>query len=206
MFQQYKEKRALRKINDFQFIDGWLTSQEALGLYLTAGKLRRNATVVEIGSWQGKSTFCLAKGLSSGKVHAIDPFNASGGDDTESEKLYTEKKGGNDLLAQFSSNMEKLGVLEKIIIKKGYSDQFHGDFDKIDLLFIDGDHSINGCSADFEYYAHKVVPGGFLAFHDYYEDHNELGPTHVIKNKVLPSGEYKFYRQYHSLWIAQKVG
>jgi predicted O-methyltransferase YrrM len=36
----------------------------------------------------------------------------------------------------------------------------------IDLLFIDGDHSYEGCMADFEIYRHMVSPAGLIAFHD----------------------------------------
>lgn len=36
----------------------------------------------------------------------------------------------------------------------------------IDLLFIDGDHSYEGCMADFEIYRHMVSPAGLIVFHD----------------------------------------
>jgi predicted O-methyltransferase YrrM len=205
MFRELIRRSVLKKINSFYRLDGWLSEQEAMGLYLTARKLPHNATVVEIGSWQGKSTYCLAKGLKSGRVHAIDPFNADGGFNTDNTKLYQTKKGESNLLTQFKENMQELGVLEDIIIKEGYSSQFHQHFDKIDLLFIDGDHTIKGCTADFDLYAPKVVPGGFIAFHDYYEDRDELGPTYVIKNLVCTSGRFKLYRRYDSLWIGRKV-
>ena len=74
--EQLIKRSILKKIHSFHGLDGWLTDDEATGLYRVARKLPRNATIVEIGSWQGKSTYCLAKGLRLGKVHAIDPFNA----------------------------------------------------------------------------------------------------------------------------------
>lgn len=205
MIRELLEKFALKKISSFHHLDGWLTDREALGLYLTARKLPHNATIVEIGSWQGKSTYCLSKGLRSGKVHAIDPFNADGGFDEGNTALYLNKKGSSNLLEQFRKNMKELDVLQHIIIKEGYSHQFHNDFDKIDLLFIDGDHSIKGCKSDFELYSPKIARNGFLAFHDYYEDRDELGPTYVIKQLVLQSPDFRFYRRYDSLWIARKV-
>jgi predicted O-methyltransferase YrrM len=36
----------------------------------------------------------------------------------------------------------------------------------IDLLFIDGDHSYEGCLADFEMYRELVAPDGLIVFHD----------------------------------------
>ncbi len=205
MFENLIQKNILKKIDKFHSLDGWLTDKEAVGLYSIASRLSRNATVVEIGSWQGKSTFCIAKGLASGIVYAIDPFNADGGFDVESDREYKQKKGSEDLLENFTSNMERLEVLKKIVVKQGYSYQFQGDISSINFLFIDGDHSIEGCKTDFDLYSPKIIPGGFIAFHDYYEERNDLGPTYVIKNIVRKHDNFKFYKQYDTLWIAKKT-
>ena len=37
---------------------------------------------------------------------------------------------------------------------------------KVDLLFIDGDHSYEGVKKDFEMYSPLVADGGMIAFHD----------------------------------------
>jgi len=154
---------------------------------------------------RGRVHIVFQKGLRSGNVYAIDPFNADAGADEGSREIYLHKKGDNNLLEQFRKNMEGLEVLKKIIIKQGYSHQFHSDFEKIDFLFIDGDHSIPGCKADFEWYAPKVTVGGYIAFHDFYEDREELGPTWVIKQLVMGAKEFRFHRKYDTLWVAKKV-
>jgi predicted O-methyltransferase YrrM len=41
---------------------------------------------------------------------------------------------------------------------------------QFDVLFIDGDHSYEGVSADFEMYAPLVRPGGIIGFHDIVAD------------------------------------
>jgi predicted O-methyltransferase YrrM len=38
----------------------------------------------------------------------------------------------------------------------------------VDLLFIDGDHTLDGVRHDYEWYAPLVAPGGHVAFHDIY--------------------------------------
>lgn len=40
------------------------------------------------------------------------------------------------------------------------------DSQLFDVLFIDGDHSLAGVTADWENYASRVRPGGVVAFHD----------------------------------------
>ncbi|WP_218280645.1 class I SAM-dependent methyltransferase [Verrucomicrobium spinosum] len=59
-------------IRRYRGIEGWFTWKEALSLYELAKALPSNSTVVEIGSWKGRSTYCLAQGLKDGSVHAID--------------------------------------------------------------------------------------------------------------------------------------
>ena len=205
LFQKFREKSILKKIESFRRLAGWLTDSEAMGLYLMAAALGKNASIVEIGSWQGKSTYCLASGLHSGTVYAIDPFNGDPGNDVDSSKEYAEKRGDRDLSEIFLQNMGSLGVLSKIRMKKGYSQDFYMQFSGINALFIDGDHSVEGCSNDFQLYADKILTGGFLAFHDFYPDRPALGPTHTIQQLVLPDPRFQFYKQYDSLWIARKV-
>jgi cephalosporin hydroxylase len=43
--------------------------------------------------------------------------------------------------------------------------------DHLDFLFIDGDHSLAGVTADYRTYAPLVAPGGVIAFHDIVPDH-----------------------------------
>lgn len=43
------------------------------------------------------------------------------------------------------------------------------DGDRVDLLFIDGDHSAQGVRSDYEMYRLFVRPGGLIAFHDIVE-------------------------------------
>jgi predicted O-methyltransferase YrrM len=45
------------------------------------------------------------------------------------------------------------------------------DGNKLDLLFIDGDHSYEGAKMDFEIYSRYVRKGGLIAFHDIMPDY-----------------------------------
>ena len=57
----------------------------------------------------------------------------------------------------------------------------------IRLLFIDGDHSYEGCRRDFELWSPFVVPGGIIAFHDvgYFE-----GSTQFYQELMGANQEY----------------
>ncbi|MCE9587135.1 MAG: class I SAM-dependent methyltransferase [Verrucomicrobia bacterium] len=202
---QYYERKFSKlpiEIRNYELIEGFLQPEEAAALYYFSKKVK-NGVIVEIGSWKGKSTFCLARGLKNGKVFAIDPFNAAG--ETESAEKYEKEKGEKELILQFKEGMANLGVIDKIEILHGYSKDFVNNFKKINLLFIDGDHSIEGCRLDFEYFDKFIVKGGYILFHDYYANRVELGPTWVIKNIINKKKEYKFLHLSKSLWIGIKV-
>ena len=196
-----------RKIANYKKIDGWLGITESRALYDVAKNLPDDAKALEIGSWKGKSSFCISKGLKSGKLIVIDPFNASGDNDAASEKDYIsiQNQDETSLFEIFKSNMQRNGVYDKIIVKRGYSYEFADEVPALDFLFIDGDHSVEGCTRDYKLFEPKLKKGGYIAFHDFYEHRKDLGPTHVINNYVLKSGEYLFYKQCESLWIGRKL-
>lgn len=190
------------KIKGYEGVEGFLKPLEAVMLFRIAQRLSPNSTIVEIGSWKGKSTCCLAKGLKSGKIIAIDPFDAAG--EEASRSIYAQDAGMTPLLQQFRSNMTALGLMGKIDVWQGYSQDFVGKPSRIDLLFIDGDHSISGCDFDYTHFASALVPGGYLLFHDYYFARKDLGPTWVVENRVLPSKEYRTIGLFDSLWVSQR--
>ncbi|HTX19077.1 MAG TPA: class I SAM-dependent methyltransferase [Bacteroidota bacterium] len=192
-----------RRIKKFTAIEGWLSAREAIELYRHASMLGKNAVIVEIGSWKGRSTYCLAKGLKSGKVFAIDPFDAAG--EPGSAELYRRQKGEGPLVRQFEQNMRSFGVLGKVATCAGYSADFAGKFEKIDFLFIDGDHSVEACEKDFRLFSPPLVPGGFIAFHDFDPSRHDLGPTWVVEHHLLGRENFRFLGLHDSLWIAQKV-
>ena len=191
-----------RRIAGYEDVEGFLTEREALELYRLANEVPRGGCVVEIGSWKGKSTYCLARGLRRGVVHAIDPFDASG--EEHSKRVYAEMRGESPLLEQFQAKMANLGVLDRISPHVGRSGNFVGAFPRIDLLFIDGDHSIEACDFDYRTFAPNIVQGGRLALHDYDARSKGMGPTWVVEHAVLPSGEYEFERLVDSLWVGLK--
>ena len=54
--------------------------------------------------------------------------------------------------------------------------------ESLDLVFIDGDHTYEGCKADISNYYAKVKPGGFIAGHDYENDEFKFGQ--MVKRAV----------------------
>jgi uncharacterized Rossmann fold enzyme len=68
------------------------------------------------------------------------------------------------------------------ILRKDSSDAAKEIPDKsLDFVFIDADHSYEGCKADIEAWAPKIKPGGFISGHDY---ENTAFPCWGVKQAV----------------------
>lgn len=62
-----------------------------------------------------------------------------------------------------------------------------GYSNKIDILFIDGDHSLNGVIADFNMYSDLVVVGGYIIFDDYYDNIHSPDVKTALDETILPN-------------------
>ena len=132
-------------------VDGWLTDEEGEALYELAKDATGRGVIVEIGSWKGKSTICLAHGSAAGMavpVYAVDP--------------HADYRHGD-----FKENIERAGIADLVTPVKGFSRDVVDDFDRpIEVLFVDGSHEEEDVRHDFETWVPKVIDGGTVAFHD----------------------------------------
>lgn len=62
---------------------------------------------------------------------------------------------------------------------------------EIDVLFIDGDHSVNGVKKDFEIYEKFVKLGGYIVFDDY-NDHQYSPGVKIGVNQLLETIKEKY--------------
>lgn len=139
-------------------VPGYLLEGQERWLFEAAYSLPDRASVVEIGSFMGRSTCSLAFGCrgSQKRVFAIDSFNGNDGD--------FPARGFFD---EFSANVARCGLSQYVEPVVGVSHEVARTWSKpIDLLFIDGSHRYEDVLADFEAFFPHVVPGGLVAFHD----------------------------------------
>ena len=151
----FLNKNTLLKNADSVFTH--LTTQEKRKLYELSGEID-NGFAVEIGSFVGASACFISAGLKkNSKVICIDTW--------ENDAM---TKGKKDTKKEFDENTNNFK--EKILKIQGYStnvkEQVLRVTPKIDLLFIDGDHSYEGCKADWDLYIGMVKSGGCVVFHD----------------------------------------
>ena len=146
---------------EFIRLDPW----EAEYLFLIASYAKQG--IVETGRYNGGSAFLMACSNPHVPIHSID---LEPQDDDKLRSLIAETRIGSniDLIVGDSQ-------------KKRYP-----QIEAFDVLFIDGDHSYQGCLNDLENWFHLLSEGGHLILHDSYEG-NEVQPaalTFIGKNSV----------------------
>lgn len=139
-------------------IQGWLTPNQERWLFETAYLLPDSSAIVEIGSFKGRSTCCLASACrgTQKRVYAVDTFCGNDSD-----------FGYQDFFADFAGNMARVRLSKYVHPIRGKSPDAAKNWNiPIHMLFIDGSHEYSDVLADFELFFPHVVPGGIIAFHD----------------------------------------
>ena len=117
--------------------------------------------VVEIGTCHGGTLYLWCQASSDqGQILSIDLPEGEFGGGYHACRI--------PLYESFSRNRQKITLLRNnshaestfLEVKR------HFDGERIDFLFIDGDHSYAGVKRDFEMYSQLVRPGGRIALHD----------------------------------------
>jgi predicted O-methyltransferase YrrM len=156
-------------------IEGWLKDEEAWILHNLALKSGGDAVIVELGSWKGRSSavFGLACRGTDRKVYCVDTFKGSASRINTTHREAAERPEG--VYPDFRENMNSLGLLDGTVIPVREDHRTAcGWFDeKIDLLFIDADHTMEGVSGAYYGWKDKLKPGGVIVFHDYIREYPE---------------------------------
>lgn len=204
-----KAVKARKWIKLSQQIQGWLTEVEAAELYHLARKLTpaNGPRVVELGSWQGKSSVMLAGGLlgkKDARLYCVDPFGCD--ENSEYQKKYYDPlvvgtpETGEQI---FSSNLQKSGVAQIVTPLKGYSFEFADTWSvPIDLLFIDANHEYESVARDFQMWVRHVKRGGIVAFHD--ANGVWPGPTRVVEESLIAANFGQVHKADSVAWASKR--
>jgi len=184
-------------------IPGMLDDESGKCLFLLASGQSLQGDIVEIGSWQGKSTSYLAKSVEitgNGKVYAIDHFKGNVG----KESFYKVGKDDlSDLKTLFEQNMKNHNFdnYVKLLDMKSHEalEVLKQENVKDRMLFVDGDHSYDGVKNDFFNFYDLVLEGGLIVFHDYNCTGVKTFTEELIEQKIISK-----YYSYGICFIVKK--
>lgn len=157
----------------------------------------KNAVGCEIGVWMGNSSMRFLKETKPKHFHLVDPWSKepykeqsnSEHDSYENYlKKYAKVTGGltEEHFDEFYETVYK-GVVNKfseydnVTIHRKWSTEFFNSFtEKLDWIYIDGDHSYEGCYKDLNECLKVMKPSGYI-FGDDYAWKNNNGKPGVTK-------------------------
>lgn len=153
----------------YKNIPGWLTINDAKILQLLARTVPENGTILELGSFLGRSACCIAEvALKNIKIHCIDSWE----DAPEWDSIP-------DLLRDFSCKKKDIFPTEekfikniqpyKIIRHKKNIKNYKLDV-KPDLIFLDAIHNKSYLKSTIKYYFSTLNVNGIFSGHDYSDE------------------------------------
>lgn len=151
---------------------GWLSFDEGKALW----QLAKGKKVLEIGSYAGRSTICLAQSAES--VVAVDPHDGRG------------TAAPQNTLPLIEANLARYGVAENVVIRTEplvAAELAHVD-DEFDVAFIDGAHDLESVQNDIACALCVLAPGGLIAFHDYGSG-RDPGVKQAVNELLAAGGE-----------------
>ena len=194
-------------------VKGFLSDKEAKKLQELFLKVHHLGSVLEIGTYCGKSALNfseVAKDV-NGLIYTIDHHTGSEehqrGEEYHDSELFDERLKKFNTLPEFLNNL-KSKKMAKFIIPIIDKSQNASNFfsEKISLLFIDGGHSFETALSDYNAWKDKICPDGLLVIHDVFPNPKDGGrPPYEIYTLARESKEFNDLGIYETLGILKKV-
>lgn len=192
-------------------VPGWTRGPEAEALIQAAYSLPDDAVIVEIGAFLGSGSILLAgarKLRRSGRVHCVDPFDASG--DAFSVPYYQRILADYGSVAQirvFHDNLRRAGLANWVSTHQGPAEQIGSGWSvPIDMIFMDGDQSPEGVLAAYQSWSPRLKPGGLLVLHN--SNPREYAPGHDghfrLRERLLAAPGYSLIEEAGSTSFLRK--
>lgn len=179
-------------------VKGFLEPLEGDALYAIARQAGLAGACLEIGSYCGKSTICIGKACKEANTTLFTIDHHTGSEEQQPGEEYFDP----DLFDFQTFQVDTFSTFRKTLQLADLSDtvvplvcQSHVAArcwqTPLAMVFIDGGHAIQTVRLDYESWAHHVMPGGFLIFHDIFTDPADGGQApYDVYRLALASGSF----------------
>jgi predicted O-methyltransferase YrrM len=201
----------------FEAAKGFMPVDEGLALYAAAVEAARlGLPLLEVGTYCGRSTILLADAARQAGVTALTVDHHRGSEEQQPGWDYHDpatvdpETGLMDTLPTFRRTLHRAGLEQHVVALVGRSPQIAAIWrSPLALVFIDGGHTDEHATADYEGWAPHVAAGGLLVIHDVFPDPADeftgQAPYRVYL-RALESGEFTEISATNSLRVLRRTG
>ena len=189
-------------LSKIEEIKGFMPNHEGEALMSWAKTFSKLGPLLEIGSFCGKSSIYL--GLAAKEknqvVFTIDHHKGSEEHQLNEEyfdpEIYDESLNSVNTFPLFLKNIRIFNLEDSVIpIVSSSANVAKGWNKNLGMVFIDGSHSLESATLDYESWGSHIKNGGALVIHDIFEDPNLGGQApYEIYKRALNDG-YKLYER-----------
>lgn len=188
-------------LESIEGVEGWLSEDQAGRLFERARSVSPGGTILEIGSFRGRSTIVLARAAADGvTLYAVDPH---AGSDRGPQEIHGNAEAGEADRAAFAANLERAGVAARVshvrLPSAGALGRIAGP---IDLLYVDGAHRYRAARGDLLAWGARVPAGGTMLVHDAF---SSIGVTLAILRGLTFGGDFAYAGRTRSLAEYRRV-
>ncbi|MFJ3215032.1 class I SAM-dependent methyltransferase [Kitasatospora sp. NPDC086801] len=163
----------------FEAATGFMPVDEGLALYAAAvtAARRTGLPVLEIGTYCGRSAVLLAAAAREAGTTALTVDHHRGSEEQQpgweyhDPTLVDPEVGLMDTLPRFRRTLHAAGLEEHVVALVGRSPRIAALWGRpLGLVFIDGGHTDEHATGDYEGWAPHLAPEGLLVVHDVFPD------------------------------------
>lgn len=192
---------------------GFLDDEEGLRLHDLARAHAHLGPILEIGSYCGKSALYLGAGARSadGILLCVDHHRGNEeqqpGWEYHDPDLMDSTLGAMDSLPHLRQSLYRADLEDDSVVIVGRSEHVAQIVTtSLGMVFIDGGHTIEAVTSDYELWAPRVAPGGILAIHDLFDDSSEGGQAPIeVYRRARDSGQFEELPRTKTLGVLRRV-
>ncbi|MBF6048265.1 class I SAM-dependent methyltransferase [Streptomyces sp. NRRL B-1677] len=197
----------------FEAAKGFMPLDEGLALHAAAEEAAAlGLPLLEVGTYCGRSTILLAAAAREAGVTAVTVDHHRGSEEQQpgweyhDASLVDEAVGRMDTLPAFRRTLHRAGLEEHVLALVGRSPLAASLWGRpLGLVFIDGGHTDEHATADYEGWVPHLAPGGLLVIHDVFPDPADGGQApYRVYRRALASGEFTEVSVTRSLRVLQR--
>ncbi|MFE9063558.1 class I SAM-dependent methyltransferase [Streptomyces violaceusniger] len=188
---------------------------EGLALHAAAADAagRLGLPLLEVGTYCGRSTILLADAARAAGTVVVTVDHHRGSEEQQPGWEYHDPEvvdpqvGRMDTLPTFRRTLLQAGLEDHVIAVVGRSPRVAAVWGRpVGLVFIDGGHTDEHASADYEGWAPHLAPGGLLVIHDVFPDPADGGQApYRIYRRALASGAFTEVSATRSLRVLRRT-